>query len=110
MSLTAISFEVQRLWSVWPLNNVQVTVLCPLQPVYSYVCTCWPPLTTIRMCRSCSLLPTPRIHEVLSAVLLVMVWPYLTMIFICDNLLKLFGIFVFNVLRKIIKRCVLAVD
>ena len=30
MSLTAISFEVQRLWSVWPLNNVQVTVLCPL--------------------------------------------------------------------------------
>ena len=32
MSLTTISFEVQRLWSVWPLNNVQVTVLRLLQP------------------------------------------------------------------------------
>ena len=31
-------------------------------------------------------LPTPRIHEVVSAVLLVMVWPYLTMIFIYDKL------------------------
>ena len=39
MSLTAISFEVQRLWSVWPLNNVQVTVLCPLQP-RMFVCVC----------------------------------------------------------------------
>ena len=42
------------------------------------------------MCRDCSLLPTPRFHEVLSAVLLVMIWPYLTVIFIYyGKLLKL---------------------
>ena len=81
MSLTAISFEVQRLWSVWPLNNVQVPFYVSYNPVYSYVCTCGGTPHDCFMCRSCSLLPTPRIHEVLSAILLVMVWPYLTMIF-----------------------------
>ena len=53
---------------------------------YVLMCVYVEELLALRMCRSCSLLPTPQINEVLSAVLLVMVWRYPTMIFIYDKL------------------------
>ena len=61
------------------------------------------------MCRSCSLLPTPQIHEVLSAVSLVMVWPYLTMIIIYDKY-RSYSKFCVQCSKNDYIRCVLIVD
>ena len=58
-----------------------MSIATPYVPMCVYV----EELLALRMCTSCSLLPTPQINEVLSAVLLVMVWPYPTMIFIYDK-------------------------